>query len=53
MGYSYTPPVLEKWWAVIYEYSKVEFIPEEKDLYLIESYNQFVKNNKPREAELL
>ncbi|MEC2744705.1 P-loop NTPase fold protein [Bacillus cereus] len=53
MGYSYNPPVLEKWWAVIYEYSKVEFIPEEKDLYLIELYNQFVKNNKPREAELL
>ncbi|MCU0097426.1 KAP family NTPase [Bacillus sp. OR9] len=52
MRYSYTPPVLEKWWGAIYEYSKVECIPEEKDIHLIESYNQFVRNNIPREAEV-
>ncbi|WP_318582082.1 P-loop NTPase fold protein [Bacillus paranthracis] len=50
---AYNPSALEKWWAVIYEYSKVESIPEEENIFIIELYNQFVLNNNTREEELV
>ncbi|MBG9749361.1 hypothetical protein ABD81_29860 [Bacillus thuringiensis] len=49
LGGFYNPSVLNKWWAAIYEYSKVESIIKEKGIYTIDLYNEFVQKNKPVE----
>lgn len=46
LGGGYNPPLLEKWYEAIYEYSKVEFVFEEKDIYLIQLYNDYIKKSK-------
>ncbi|WP_243821205.1 P-loop NTPase fold protein [Bacillus thuringiensis] len=49
LGGVYNHSVLGKWWAAIYEYSKVESIIKEKGTYTIDLYNEFVQKNKPIE----
>ncbi|AIY77036.1 TPA: ATP-binding protein [Bacillus tropicus] len=46
LGGGYNPPLLEKWYEAIYEYSKVESVFEEKDIYLIQLYNDYIKKSK-------
>lgn len=45
LGGAYNPPLLEKWWTAIYEYSKVESILEE-NINMVELYNNFVQQKK-------
>lgn len=47
-GYQY-PRFLEKWFDSIYSYSKVESVTEEKNVYILSHYNQFVQKNKNSE----
>ncbi|HFJ9318634.1 TPA: P-loop NTPase fold protein [Bacillus tropicus] len=51
LGGRYNPPLLEKWWASIYEYSKVESILEE-NINIVELYNNFVQKKKLTEEEV-
>ncbi|PFM00537.1 hypothetical protein COJ37_13365 [Bacillus cereus] len=51
LGGRYNPPLLEKWWASIYEYSKVESTLEE-NINIIELYNNFVQQKKRTEEEV-
>ncbi|MGA4501091.1 P-loop NTPase fold protein [Bacillus bombysepticus] len=48
IGGSYNPELLKKWWAAIYEYSKVESTLVE-NINMVELYNDFVQQKKPIE----
>lgn len=43
------PGFLEKWFDSIYSYSEVESVTEEKNVYILSHYNQFVQKNKSSE----
>lgn len=45
------PGFLEKWFDSIYSYSKIESVNEEKNIYILSNYNQFVRKNKNPKSE--